>query len=513
MAFESVVRMMECLARDYPDKLALVCEDWRLTYGELNRRVNCLANTLIKMGIRKGDKVAVLNSNCVEMVESIYAVLKAGGVLVPLNPMVKGESLRLLIDDSDSVAFFCGEAYTKEIDQLKAMLPKIRPDRYICTGSAEVQGYVPYGKILKTGSGENPGVEILPNDIFNIIYSSGTTGLPKGIIHTHDCRYSFILMGIKEFLINFQSVTLNSTPLYHNGSFLFTLPTLFLGGTVVLMRKFDPKGFLELVQKERVTHAYLVPTQFITIMAQPDFHSYDTSSLQVLESMAAPLTKKTKEDILTNFRCLLFELYGVTEGAGTVLKPMDQRRKIGSVGKAILGSDIRVVDDKMNDVPRGEVGEVAGRGEIMMQGYYKKPEITAATIVDGWVRTGDLGKLDEEGYLYLVGRKKDMIISGGVNIYPEDIEEVVIRHPKVLEVAVFGVPDEKWGESPRAVVVLREGNDATVHEIIEWANARLPGYQKISGVDFLKSLPRNPAGKVLKRELRAPFWKGLGREI
>jgi long-chain acyl-CoA synthetase len=149
----------------------------------------------------------------------------------------------------------------------------------------------------------------------------------------------------------------------------------------------------------------------------------------------------------------------------------------------------------------------------MMQGYYKKPEITAATIVDGWVRTGDLGKLDEEGYLYLVGRKKDMIISGGVNIYPEDIEEVVIRHPKVLEVAVFGVPDEKWGESPRAVVVLREGNEATVDEIIEWANARLPGYQKISGVDFLKSLPRNPAGKVLKRELRAPFWKGLGREI
>jgi acyl-CoA synthetase (AMP-forming)/AMP-acid ligase II len=245
----------------------------------------------------------------------------------------------------------------------------------------------------------------------------------------------------------------------------------------------------------------------------PDFDAYDTTSLEVLLSMAAPLTKKTKEDILANFSCHLFELYGVTEGAGTILRPMDQRRKIGSVGKAIAGSDIRVVDESMKDVSTGEVGEIVGRAAIQMEGYYKKPEITAQTVVDGWLKTGDLGKLDEEGYLYLVGRKKDMIISGGVNIYPEDIEEVMIRHPKVMDVAVFGVPDDKWGETPRAAVTLREGQEAEPEEIRDWSNGRIAGYQKISAVDILKDLPRNPAGKVLKRELRTPFWEGTGREI
>lgn len=505
--------MMECLARDYPYKLALVCEDRRSTYGELNDRVNRLANALLAMGIQKGEKVAVLNTNCAEMIESMYAVLKAGGVLVLLNSMVKGEALRLMLDDSDSVALICDEAFTSEIDGLKTGLPKIQPDRYICTGVTKVPGYIPYGSIMETCSGKNPGIPILPEDLFNIIYSSGTTGVPKGIVHTHDHRSLFVWSSGVEFMINFQSVICNSTPLYHNGSLLFVLPTLFVGGTLVVMKKFDAKGFLERVQKERVTHAFLVPTQYITLMGLPEFRFYDTSSLEVLLSLGAPLTKKTKEDILANFRCRFFELYGVTEGMATILKPMDQRRKMGSVGKAMLGSEIRVVDNDMKDVAPGEVGEIVGRGTLKAVGYYKKPELTAQTVVDGWIRTGDLGRLDEEGYLYLVGRKKDMIVSGGINVYPEDIEEIMIRHPKILEVSVFGVPHEKWGETPRAAVVLKEGQEAMKEEILEWTNAQLARYQKISDVDFMKGLPRNPSGKVLKRELRAPYWKGLGREI
>lgn len=513
MPFVSLIRMMECLARDYPNKLALVCEDRRLTYGELNDRINRLAQALLDIGIQKGDKVAVLNSNGVEMIESIYAVLKTGGVLVLLNSMVKGESLRLMLNDSDSVALICGEAFTREIDALKPGLPKIRPDSYLCTGSAEIPGYISYSHIMKTYSGENPGIPIFPEDLFNIIYSSGTTGLPKGIVHSHDHRCLFVWSYLKEFIIHFESVICNSTPLYHNGSWVFVLPALFAGATVVIMKKFHHKGFLELVEKEKVTHAYLVPTQYIALMELPEFHSYNTSSLEVLLSLAAPLSRKTKEDILTNFHCRFFEMYGVTEGFSTILKPMDQRRKPGSVGKATLGSELRVVDENMKDVPVGEVGEIVGRGTLKAMGYYKKPELTAQTIVDGWLRTGDLGRLDEEGYLYLVGRKKDMIISGGVNIYPEDIEEVMMHHPKILEVSVFGVPHEKWGETPRAAVVLKEGQEATQEEILEWTNFRLARYQKISGVDFMKELPRNPAGKVLKRELRAPYWKGLEREI
>jgi len=510
--FVSNARMLENFARDYPHKIALVCEDQRLTYREFNQRVNRLANALLDMGIKQGEKVGVLNSNCIEMVESIYAVLKTGAALVPLNPMVTGESLRTILDDSDSAALICGEAFTSEIVKLKAGLPKIQPDRYICTGPEEIPGFVPYGSIMEASSGENPGIEVQPDDIFNIIYSSGTTGLPKGIIHTHDCRYGFTIMGSLEFMISFQSVICNSTPLYHNGSFLFVLSTLFAGGTVVLMKKFDPKGFLELVQKESVTHAYLVPTQFIVVLGLPDFHSYNTSSLEVLLAMAAPLSQKTKEEILDNFACHLFELYGVTEGVGTLLRPMDQRRKIGSVGKSLAASEIRVVDDQMQDVPRGEVGEIVGRSPITMEGYYNNPDVTAQTIVDGWLRTGDLGKLDEEDFLYLVGRRKDMIISGGVNIYPEDMEEVLFRHPAILEVAVFGVPDEKWGETPMAAVVLKEGVEAAKNEIIQWTNNQLAKYQRISGIEFMQDLPRNPAGKVLKRELRSPYWEATDKE-
>ncbi|MBU2550176.1 MAG: AMP-binding protein [Proteobacteria bacterium] len=503
--FLSHVKMMECLARDYPDKEALICEDRRLTYRVLNERVNRLGNTLIEMGVKPGDKVAVLNSNCVEMVESMYAVLKAGAILVPLNYMVTGESLRVILDDSDSETLILGPAFTTEIDGLKAGLNNIPADRYICTGPDEVPGYMPYGRIMAEASPENPGVTNEPGDIFNIIYSSGTTGLPKGIVHTHDCRFGFTITGSIEFCITSETVICNSTPLYHNGSFLFVLPTLYTGGTVVLMKKFDPRGFLELVEKEKVTHAYLVPTQYIVILAHPEFKSFDTSSLEILLSMAAPLSVKTKEEILANFNCKLYELYGVTEGAGTVLKPGDQRRKIGSVGKPLMGGSIRLVDDDMNDVPRGEVGEIVGTATIMMEGYYKKPDVTAQTIVDGWLRTGDLGKFDEEDFLFLVGRKKDMIISGGVNIYPEDIEQVMFRHPGILEVAVFAAPDPKWGETPMAAVVLKEGQAVNDEEIMTWTNKQLAKYQRISGVAIMPDLPRNPAGKVLKRELRDQY--------
>jgi long-chain acyl-CoA synthetase len=223
--------------------------------------------------------------------------------------------------------------------------------------------------------------------------------------------------------------------------------------------------------------------------------------------MAAPLTKKTKVDILNNFKAELFEIYGVTEGIGTILHPHDQLRKLGSVGKAIPGSAIRLVDDKMQDVPTGEVGEICGMSDLMMQGYYKRPDLNAETIIDGWLRTGDLGKFDEEGYLYLVDRKKDMIISGGVNVYPKDMEEVIMAHPAVQEVAVFGIPSPKWGETPLAAIIPKAGQDLTEAEMLAWINQRVNKFQKISRIVFMKDFPRNPAGKILKREMRTPYWK------
>lgn len=285
------------------------------------------------------------------------------------------------------------------------------------------------------------------------------------------------------------------------------LPCLAFAGTFVLMKKFDPEGWLQTVQRERVTHAYLVPTQFITILSVPTFKQYDTGSMELMLSMAAPLSKKTKVDILNNFKCELWEIYGVTEGVGTMLLPHDQLRKLGSVGKAIPGTRIRVVDDQMKDVPAGEVGEICGFSDLMMQGYYKRPDLTTETIVDGWLRTGDLGKLDEDGYLYLVDRKKDMIISGGVNVYPKDMEEIIMTHPAVQEVAVFGIPSVKWGETPLAAIILKEGHRITDEEMLTWINNQVGKFQKISKVVFMKDFPRNPAGKILKREMRTPYWK------
>jgi len=382
----------------------------------------------------------------------------------------------------------------------------------LCTGSTEIPGYVSYERIMETYSGENPGVEILPQDLAKIAYSSGTTGRPKGVIHTHDFQYSFAVNHALNWRVGFESTVCTSTPLYHTGGVMLTYPALLVGGTVVLMEKFDAKEWLELVQKEKVTHAFLVPTQFIIIMQLPEFSSDDIRSLEIIITAAAPITQKTKEEILANFRCQVAELYGLTEGIATILRPMDQLRKLGSVGKATLGGEIRVVDNDMKDVARGEIGEIIGLNPEM-KGYYKNPELTAQTFVNGWVRTGDLGKLDEDGYLYLVGRKKDMIISGGVNIYPEDIEQVMARHPKVLEVSVFGIPHEKWGETPRAAVILKEGLDCSEEELLEWTNAKLARYQRISGVDFVKDMPRTPAGKVQKVKLRAPYWEGWERDI
>jgi len=505
--FISMVNRLEDLALHYPDKLALVCEEQRQTYFEFNQRVNQWANALIEMGIKKGDKVAILNTNSIESLQASYGVTKTGCVVVPLNPMVQGEALKAIINDSDSVALICGEAFSSEIHRLKHGLTKIPEDRYISIGEEKIPGFASSVHILDNYSRENPRVEISPEDISSIIYSSGTTGLPKGVVLTHDFRCAFCMYGCVEFLINFHSVILNSTPIYHNGSLLFVQSALFSGGAVVMMKKFDPEGFLKLVQKELVTHAFLVPTQYVTILELESFSSYNTGSLEVLLCMAAPLSAETKEKILSNFECRLFEAYGLTEaGAGALLKPRDQQRKIGSVGKPNW-SEIRLVDEDLKDVAVGEVGEIVGRSSMQMREYYKKPELTRETVVDGWVRTGDLGRFDEEGYLYLVGRKKDMIISGGVNIFPEDIEKVMLGHPKIKEVAVFGVPHEKWGETPRAAVVISPGKTATPEEITEWTNARVASYQKIKNVDILTALPRNPTGKVLKRELRAPFWK------
>jgi len=331
-------------------------------------------------------------------------------------------------------------------------------------------------------------------------------------VHTHQARLLFAMTCGLEFRVHNEAVSLISTPVYTNGTQLIYLPTLLVGGTAVLMPSFDPAIFLQLVQQEKCTHAFLVPTQFIRIMEHPQFANYSTSSIEVLLSAAAPLSRDTKIDILSKFpNSKLAELYGLTEGISTVLRPNEQLAKLGSVGKPRLGGDIKIIDNNGNELPRGEMGEVVGSNFSMMTGYHGNQKKTGDSFWHDsrgkpYFKTGDIGRLDKEGYLYILDRKKDLIISGGINIFPRDIEDVLLAHPEVAEAAVIGVPHREWGESPMAVIVKKNLEPRLSEtDLMQWANARLAGYQRLAGVKFCLSLPRNDLGKVLKHELRNRF--------
>jgi len=290
------------------------------------------------------------------------------------------------------------------------------------------------------------------------------------------------------------------------------LPVLFAGATLVVLERFEPKAFLETVARERVTHTFMVPTQYIMTLAEPDFGGHDLSSLRVMLSAGSSLRQDTKEAILARMGKGLYELYGASEGLATLLKPEQHEGKLGSVGKPVLGFDIRIIDDDGHELPRGKTGEIVGYGAGLMTGYYKKPEATAAVIWRdergrSYVRTGDMGRFDADGFLYILDRKKDMIISGGFNVFPSDIEAVVGAHPDVSDVAVIGVPHEKWGETALALVIPREGASPDIVAIRDWANARLAKHQRLSAVELRDEFPRNALGKVLKRSLRESYWK------
>jgi acyl-CoA synthetase (AMP-forming)/AMP-acid ligase II len=499
-------------AKWHAGKAALVCGDRRLTWSEFGSRVNRVANALLRIGIRKGDRVSVLLPNSIEAAEVTCGVVKAGGVVVPLSAQVPAPGLVLQITDSDSRVLFVGAPLNDVLGPHLATLPGLLDGGRIAVGFA-AGGWRSYEALLDAESEADPGVDLTYDDDFSIMYSSGTTGVPKGIVLTHFAQQQCALGFTLGFRFSFATVGILTTPLYFRGTSLVWLPTLVAGGTVVIMPRFDPREFLELVQRERVTHALMVPTQYGVVMALPDFERYDLSSLQMLICAGSPLLRDVKEQILQRFGCPLSELYGLTEGIATILPPEMVRQKLGSVGVPLLGWDIRIIDGEGRELPRGEIGEIVGYATVLMRGYHKQPEQTAAAMWTDergrrYLRTGDIGRLDADGYLYVLDRKKDMLISGGQNVYPIDLEAVVARHPAVAEVAVIGVPHPKWGETPLALVVRRPGAALAAEELREWTNRQLATYQRLSAVEFRDTLPRNQLGKLLKHTLREPYWAG-----
>jgi long-chain acyl-CoA synthetase len=497
-------------AQWYPEKTAIIFEDRRITWREFNQRSNRIANLLRRKNLSKEDRVAILSQNCLEYPEIMIGALKAGATVVPISTMLQKETVLLELQDARPKALFAGLPFLAQADAYDSTCC-----RFVLEGQAD--GWISYEEIQKTEPDWEPENEILADDLYNIIYSSGTTGNPKGIIHTHQARLRFAMTYGLEFRIHNDAVSLISTPIYSNGTQLIYLPTILLGGTLVIMRAFDPVSFLTLVRQTRCTHAFLVPTQFIRVMAHPQFAASDTSSMEVLLSAAAPLRKETKKEILKRFpKSKLVELYGLTEGISTILRPSEQMSKPDSVGKPRLGGDIKILDETGRELPRGEIGEIAGFNFSMMAEYYRNPEGTAEALWFDqkgrpYIKTGDIGKLDSDGYLYILDRKKDMIISGGINIFSGDLESVLLTHPEIAEAAVIGVPHTEWGESPLALIVKKKPDSTLSEEALRnWANNRLAQYQQLVGVEFRSSLPKNDLGKVLKSELRKPYWNATG---
>ncbi len=494
-------------ARYRPDNLAFVFESERLTWSELNQSINRLSNALSALGIQKGDKVATILPNCTELFETYWAAAKIGAVVVPFSTMLLEQAMRSLLQDADAVLLITNSAFVESINAIRAELTGIADDRFLLTDSSDTPGYQDYHGLKAAAADTEPaGIQIEPDDPFNIMYSSGTTGLPKGIVHTHRIRAAYGTSFASAYRMTPESVTMHAGAIVFNGAFVDLMPTIFVGATYILLGQFDPVSYIDIIEQEQVTHVMMVPSQIIALMNAPNFSPSALQSLEMILSLGAPLLREHKEELNRHLPGRFYELYGLTEGFVTVLDKTDYAAKPDSVGVPPPFFDMRIVDENDNDLAAGEVGEICGRGPILMPGYYKRPDLTADAIRDGWLHSGDMGYVDEDGFLYLVDRKKDMIISGGVNVYPRDIEEVVARHPAVQEVAVFGIPHSKWGESPLAAVILFEPGSILAEELRDWINANVAAkFQRVQDVFIMDEFPRNVAGKTLKRVMREDY--------
>ena len=484
----------------------------RLDWGEFNAYVNRWANALTGLGVRRGDRVATLLGNGIELIATYWACAKLGAAIVPLSPLLTAAGVRSLMTDAPPAAVVSSSMHRAALLEVRDVLAA--STAWVLTDDDESEHFRAYGTLVAQASDAEPKAEVDSGDLLTLMYTSGTTGMPKGIQHTHFIRAMYATTMANAWRMAPESVVLHSGALVFNGAMVTMFPAFMCGATYVVHKSFDAEGFIDTVERERVTHTMLVPSQIIAILDARGFDPARLTSLEMVLSLGAPLHNEQKDRLNRLLPDRFYELYGLTEGFVTVLDRDDARRKSGSVGVPPPFYEMRIVGEDGRDLPAREVGEIVGRGPITMPGYFNRPELTAQALAGGWLHTGDLGYVDEDGFLYLVDRKKDMIDSGGVKVYPKDIEEIAAHHPAVREVAVFGIPHDKWGETPVAAVVLNPGARVDASALRDWINANVAAkYQRVDRVLVLGEFPRNAAGKTLKRELRAPFWEGKGRAI
>jgi acyl-CoA synthetase (AMP-forming)/AMP-acid ligase II len=480
----------------------------RLTFADLNQRCNKLANSLVELGVKPGDRVALALMNSAEFIEAYFAIAKIGGVVVPLNWRLVADELEFILKDSGSTVLIFGEEFHDVFTDLHARGDKTDVQHWIETGDpAGVADFATwYDGFRDQASAEEPETGASDHDLLYIMYTSGTTGLPKGVVHSHHTSL-WAMFTIEPIADGREGDRyLVALPLFHVGSLIPLTFNIYLGVTSVIMREFEPVLTWQLIQDEKITSSLLVPAMLNFMIQVADVNQYDYSTLRWVQSGASPLPVsliKKYADIGIEVQ----QIYGLTESCGPacLIDSENAIKKAGSTGRSFFHTTVRVVDENGNDCAPGEQGEVWVKGEHVMVEYWNRPEATAETITaEGWLRTGDVATQDDEGFVYIQDRIKDMIISGGENVYPAEIENVILTHPGVTEVAVIGQPSETWGESPLAVVV-RNDDSVSEQDILAHCNGKLARFKLPKGAVFIDLIPRNANGKVLKRELRLEF--------
>lgn len=499
------------------DQIALWFEGTQTTYGELDRRANQVANGLLSEGLPPGSRVAVLSKNTDAVFELVFGAAKAGQTLVVVNWRLAPQELSYILNDAGVRLLFVGSDFYDVVNQTSSAWPTVKKIVALEGSSMPWESYAAW---RGRQSAIDPQVALTGSDVVVQLYTSGTTGRPKGAQLTSDNLLALVSSGVNEFqLVTDEDVSLVCMPLFHIGGLGYGLVGLYGGGMNVILREVIPADILRAIATHRVSKVFLVPAVILFLLQAPEIHQTDLSSLKLICYGASPMPLELLRRAMAIFPCGFGQVYGLTEttGAITFLPPEDHTRssshRVRSCGKPFSTVQIRVVDAEGRDLPVGQVGQIITRSPQTMKGYWNLPEETAQAIRDGWFYTGDAGYLDEDGYLYIHDRVKDMIISGGENIYPAEVENVLFNHPAVADVAVIGVPDEQWGEAVKAIVVKKPDVEVTADELIAFAKQHIAGYKAPKSVDFVEALPRNASGKILKRELRAPYWAGRERQV
>ena len=512
---------LDYFARETPEADFARFEGRTLSYREAVQSADRIASALAEAGFGKGDRLALLAKNCLDYTLIYYGAFKAGVVLVPLNYRLAGPEWAYIVNDAGAKGLIARAELVAAVDEVMGDLETVE-SRWALDAEAPA-GWTDFGSWVGEASGERPDRHVDDGDDVYIMYTSGTTGHPKGAILTHRAVCSNLIQWTGTVTLTSGDGYLVVAPLYHAAAGVSLFATVAQGATAVIHEDFFPDQVVAALDDGTVTAATLVPAMIQACLVMvPDVAERTYDSLQMIAYGASPIAEATLRRAIEVFGCDFVQGYGMTETTAvlTILPWSAHQRALAgeshlllSAGRPVIGTEIRIVDEDDNEVPRGEIGEIAGRGPQLMRGYLNKPEATAEAMRGGWMHTGDAGTMDDEGFVYIQDRVKDMVVSGGENIYPREVEDVIFQHPSVADAAVIGVPDDKFGEALKAIVVLREGESLDAEELIEFCRGRLAGYKIPRSVDAIAELPRNASGKVLKRELREPYWRDQNRRV